>query len=213
MAAPGKKATPAKPAPRKVAASGRGGGRARTAASPAVVEDEAAGQALATVPPPPTLPRPSRSRAAARAAAALRGQDPDATPPDEDDAPVPEANTTAELDFHGRLVTVKMPTSEQLVMYRRLSREFQDLARNGADKIPMDQALRQLDRAIRLIQSVLADQDDKDWVEEQLLEGNLQLSDCTGLLTDAFARLRVAAEEQAATDSNRAERRSAARLG
>lgn len=193
-----KTTTPRKAAPRKVAAP------ARTAGAPAaVVEETAVAGAV--------VPRPSSSRAAAKAAAALRGTPPESTPAP--DVPVPDPDgrdaDTAELEFVGRRVLVKLPTAEQLTIYRRLSREFQDLSRDGAaDRLSLDEALRHLGRATRLVQSILAEDRDREWLEDQLLDGKITMQQCTGLLRDAFKRLNAKAEAQAA-GANRATRRRA----
>lgn len=220
---PRKKAPAKKTAPpaQKVAAPARTSTRtrARTAEAPvAVVEEAAVAKAAAAV------PRPSRDRPAARAAAAMRGEpEPDlsvgvtveaATPPEAmanpDAAPDPMDAVTP-VPFKGRTIMVKLPTPEQLTMYRRLSRQFQDMARTGAaEHMELDEALRQLDRATRLVQSVMADADDREWLEDMLLEGNVKMEECSTLLREAFTALNKAHEEQATP--NRAARRSRARL-
>lgn len=209
---PGKKAAPVR------SRGGRGG--ARTAAAPAaVVEDEAVETAVKRV-------RPSRSRPAAQAAAALRG-DPDfgagadgggeegdgstgvmVVPEPENPVAVETDLAVEPVEFQGRLIRVTSPTSEQLTMYRRLAREFQDLGRDGnADRLGLDESLRQLDRATRLIQSVMKEPRDREWLEDQLLEGNVTLDQCTELLRSAFAQLHKANEAQ----QNRADRRRGSR--
>lgn len=223
MAVSGKPArnstTPRKAAAvKKVAAEPRAPRTTRTRTSappPAEVEQNAIEEAVAAVPPPPA--RPSPTRASARAAAALRGT-PEPEPVDpvedevtEDDAPDPDPDATAETVFKGRTVVVKLPTSEQLAIYRRMSLEFQQLAKDGgAEKMELDAALRHLDRATRLIQSILRDDVDRDWIEDMLLDGKVTLEECTGLLTDAFRRLNDRAIEQQ-DDQNRAARRAGSR--
>lgn len=205
-----KKATPAKriAAPARTRAGKTGG---RTAAAPgAEVEDAAAAAAAAAPRKRAVAPR---DRPAAKAAAAMRGE-PDAdTPTSDTPAEGGEGGNVAEaknatLIFKDRSVEVMLPTQEQLTMYRRLSREFQALGRDGnADRLSLDEALRQLDRAVRLVQSVLASDDDKEWIEDQLLEGKLTLMECTELLQEAFRRLHKANTET----GNRQQRRAASR--
>lgn len=165
------------------------------------------------------LTRPSRNRPAAKAAAALRGEpDPETGPlpdPESPESPEPDAADPVEtvpIVFCGRTLMVKLPTPEQLTMYRRLSTEFQNLAQDGnADRLTLDQALKHLDRAVRLVQSIMAEARDKEWLEDQMLEGNIELKQCTSLLRDAFILLNRKAEEQAA-GQNRETRRARARL-
>lgn len=205
---PGRKATPTQ----KVAAPARTSRRtgARTAAAPAAEVEATAVKAAAA------LPRPSPQRASAKAAAALRGEpEPAPAAAVEEPAAATEAQPeemTAEVEFLNRKVLVRLPTDEQLVMYRRLSVQFQDLTADGAaDNLTTEQALRELDRAIRLVQSVLVHDRDKERIEEDLLEGKVTLAQCTGLLKQAFQKLNEKHEEMAAGD-NRAARRSRARL-
>jgi hypothetical protein len=228
--------TPAKKAPAKKAAAPKRSTRQpaaeRTAVQPQAVEDAAVAAAQ------PRQRRRSADRPAAKAAAALRAQgaepvtDPDAiaaelnaeypTDPDAaaaaaerqlaDEQAAAEADLpTAQLPFHGRSIAVRSPTAEQLVMYRRLSGQFKQLAERP-DDVSVDEALRQMDRAIRLIQSVMTGQDDRDWLEGELLDGNLRLSDCNALLRAAFAKLQESAEQQQNRATRRAGQRGAARF-
>jgi hypothetical protein len=206
-----KKATPAKRTPgKKAAAPART--RPAAAAAAAVVQEEETVPAAA-----PAKRRPGRPRAdrpAARAAAAMRAAadepetpEPEAPEPEEDSAE-PDAPRTVMIPFQERIIEVTLPTEEQLTMYHRLSREFQALGRNGnADRLGLEEALRQLDRATRLVQSVMLRQDDRDWLEDQMLEGRVKLTECTELLKEAFKELHKANEE----GMNRKQKRAASR--
>ena len=208
--------TPAKKAPaRKVAAPARTRrattAAQRTAVQPETVEAEAVEAAAAA----PARRRPGRPKASSVAAAAMRGTPDPQTQAAEADAvvvadagpdatPAP-AEETATVPFKGRTILVKIPTSEQLAIYRRLSRDFQHVAAESGNDLPIDEALRHLDRAVRLVQSVLATDDDKEWIEDLILEGRATLDECTVLLREAFAALREKSEAQ----QNRATRRAA----
>ncbi len=171
----------------------------------------AAAAPVAEVEEQPVKRRPGRPRKATAAAAAMRAGDPADTPQDvapvEADGEEPETKTAVVL-FNGRNLVVKMPNTGQLTMYRRLSREFTELAESGrADEIEMDVALKYLDRAVRLVQSVLKSDDDREWIEDRLLDGAIDLHSCNGLLATAFKMLKEANEEQ--QTGNRATRRAA----
>lgn len=219
-ATPAKKTAAQKVTPAKSTTRARGA--ARTSAPPAAVVEE---QAVAAA-------RPRRraaldpDRPAARAARAMRGE-PDPAPDAElsfaeqvdarvaqlraEAADDEEANNLADgisvVPFHGRDLRVRLPSEEQLTMYRRVSREFVALGKSGrAKNMPIEEALKYLDRAVRTVQSVLADDDDREWIEDQLMDGKLKLVECSELMQEAFRRL----AEQHGT---RQERRAAGQRG
>lgn len=100
---------------------------------------------------------------------------------------VPKADT---IEFLGRTMRVKMVAPEQLVVWRRLANRLQG-AEGAAemDETPRDGETReqararvsdygmtQLDRMLKVVGSVLLDRVDRDWVEDQLLEGTVRLT-------------------------------------
>lgn len=210
---------PAKKAPAKKAAA-RPARAARTASqpvertqAPADVEDQAVVAAAAA-----PAKRARAPRRAAAAAAAMRAGVPADTP-----TPAPPADEAAEGDeaaepgsytdglnnavvpFHGRDIAIRMPTEEQLVMYQRLSRQFQQVAARK-DEVGLDEALTYLDRAVTLLQSIMVDQGDKTWLEDALLLGDIKLMQCRELLVESFRLLALAN-----SGDNRETRRAAAK--
>jgi len=200
-------------------ATTRGRGGDRTAVSPAAVEEtavQAAGRRRRA---------PDPNRPAAVAARAMRGETvpaPEASLAEKVDARVEQLRaearaetTTADGDpegtvripFRDRNLLVRLPSEEQLTMYRRVSREFAALGASGrADRMSMEEALKYLDRAVRTVQSVLVDDDDREWIEDMLMDRKLKLVDCTDLLKESFRRL-------AAANGNRESRRAAGQRG
>lgn len=98
----------------------------------------------------------------------------------------------AEVTWRGRMWLVHLPTIEQMTIYRRLSRRFQALgeaqAKPDAEPMSMDEATTHFDRALKLITSVLVKPEDIVWIEDEMLEGRLQLSDASELMRAAFER-------------------------
>ena len=227
-ATPAKKAAAAKVAPANSTTRSRG--TARTSVSPAAVEEQAVEAAA-----PRRRRGPDPNRPAARAARAMRGEPDPAAEPGGDDAAVAAfaAQVDARLDtlreearaetadssdgdggervvipFQGRHLLVQLPSEEQLTMYRRVSREFAALATSGrADKMPIEEALKYLDRAVRTVQSVLVSDDDREWIEDQLMDRKLKLGDCLALMRESFRRL---AEKNGNRETRRAAGRQAA---
>jgi hypothetical protein len=122
-----------------------------------------------------------------------------------------------EVPFRDRMVLVKLPTTEQLTIYRRLSQKFIEIGnaaeRPGAQPMQMEEAIKHYDRAVKLVTSVIVKEEDKEWLEDEMLEGRMELPDAIELLKGAFNRLAAVNDE----GQNRAERRSSkarkARLG
>jgi hypothetical protein len=212
---PRKNATAAKakraPAARKATAaktptSTAGRGVARTKLEETTV---VAGEVMPAAAPP--RKRAASSRPAARAAAALRGEpepDPDAPPAAAGETL--DVGSTTLIPFHGRNILVSTPTGEQLVIYRRISLQFQALEaqQNRDGGISGEDALRHMDRATRLIQSVMVNTYDREWLEDEMLMGNITLEKAADILTEAFAALKKSAAQQ----GNRQARRSRAAL-
>jgi hypothetical protein len=101
---------------------------------------------------------------------------PASPPPDTDTTPVAPTDTVL---FQGRKMAVIRPTPEQLGMWKVTGDE---LARAQAN-MPGNRASVLLARAIRLITSVLAHDDDKDWLHDQLLDGSLSLEQAADILS------------------------------
>lgn len=91
--------------------------------------------------------------------------------------------------FRGRTMLAKRPSPEQLGMWKVTGDE---LSRVGPG-IAAERASVLLARAIKLITTVLADDVDRDWLHDQLLDGTLSLEDAAGILTLAAAAFHAAA--------------------
>lgn len=104
------------------------------------------------------------------------------------------------ITFHGRMMAVVLPSAEQLTVWKRTGARFGDLAdrykvveEKGAGATPEEHAdLRQatadlLDRALSVLQSVLPDQADRYWLEDQLLSRTLDFSAALELMPAAMA--------------------------
>lgn len=138
----------------------------------------------------------------------LAGDTPEAdTAQGEADGPQEQADVT----WRDRVIRVKLPTIEQMTMYRRLSARFQALgdaaARPGAEPMTMEEATKHFDRAVKLVTSVMVNGEDIEWLEDEMLEGRVSLPDTSDLLKLAFDKL----GEANAQYVNRQERRAAAR--
>lgn len=107
--------------------------------------------------------------------------------------PVPEGDIT----FRDRPMRVRMPQPEQILVWRRIMSRLEGAnIRDWNGK----EVMAALERIRTIIDSVLIDSEDVDWLDDEMLAGRLGLRDATDILlkaTDAF--------------SNRAGRRAAAK--
>lgn len=98
----------------------------------------------------------------------------------------------AHVSWRGRDWLVRLPTVEQMTIYRRLSTRFQALgeaqSKPDAEPMSMEEATSHFDRALKLITSVVVEPADIVWIEDEMLEGRLQLSDASDLMLKAMER-------------------------
>jgi hypothetical protein len=110
---------------------------------------------------------------------------------------VAEDRPEREIEFMGRKIWVKFPRPEQILVWKRILVQLQS-ANDGWNG---EQVLAALERTRRIIDSVMANQVDKDWLDDQMLDGTVTLAD-----TAPFVTLAVQAF---ADDDNRESRRAA----
>ncbi|AAT36770.1 Pas22 [Actinoplanes phage phiAsp2] len=109
-----------------------------------------------------------------------------------------------EIEFGGRTLWVKMPSPEQLLVWKRTLRKLQGADVEGWNG---EQVMAALERTRSIIDSVLAHEVDKDWLDDEMLAGRVGLKDTAQIINatvDAFA---TAAE----AEGNRETRRAAAK--
>lgn len=87
-------------------------------------------------------------------------------------------------EFQGRTMRIKPPKPEQLTIFKRTLRMIQGMA--GQKNLTGEQAMVYFDKSIPIILSILADQHDKEWLEEQFLEHDLELSEAFEIVQSAI---------------------------
>lgn len=113
-----------------------------------------------------------------------------------------EATTVPEreITFLDRQIWVKMPSPEQILVWQRTAKRLQNF---GTEAVNGQQVLQALERLRMIIDSVILNQVDKDWLDDEMLAGNVDMNQATDVIprtVEAFAE-----------DDNRASRRAAAR--
>lgn len=118
----------------------------------------------------------------------------------------PEAVTMPELEltFAGRKLWVKMPSPEQLLVWRRTLKQLQGADVEGWNG---EQVMKALERTRLIIDSLLVHDTDKEWLDDEMLEGNIKLMETAGIINGTVALFAEAAEK----DGNRETRRAAAK--
>lgn len=124
-------------------------------------------------------------------------------PQDTGDDDTGDGRVTAEVTFHGRQVLVRALTADQVTMLRMIGKRLENLP-TGED-MPIDKALTYNGQAVRLIIAFLAREDDREWLEGLLIDGELQLADTRPLLTEGMEAIGA----KLAAQGTRQERRKA----
>jgi hypothetical protein len=120
------------------------------------------------------------------------------TEPNEAAEPATSADTEKEIEFSGRTLWVRVPSPEQLLVWKRTLGKLQGAEVEGWNG---EQVMGALERTRKIIDSVLVHDTDKDWLDDQMLDGNLGLIE-----TAQIIQLTVEAFQ---ADDNRASRRAA----
>jgi hypothetical protein len=101
-----------------------------------------------------------------------------------------EEMPTAQILFKGRKLTVVMPTPSQLAVWDGFAATSATAGKlDPKSEADNAKAAKILSRSRKLIKSLLADDDDMEWVDDELLNLTLTLQDTLEILTltnDAF---------------------------
>lgn len=81
--------------------------------------------------------------------------------------------------FRGRTIRVNKPTESQLAVWQRIANRYADLD-PAKDQ---SKAGEILNRYFVIVESVLADTADRDWVEDHLLGGDMDLTEMAQIVT------------------------------
>lgn len=107
-----------------------------------------------------------------------------------------------EIEYRGRMIWVQMPAPEQILVWQRTLRRLQETD----DQSWTGQAvMAALERLRMIIDSVILNQADKDWLDDEMLARRIQMKDTAELVNQALAAF---AEPE---PDNRAGRRAAAK--
>lgn len=91
------------------------------------------------------------------------------------------------IDFRDRHMVVRIPSPEQLLVWKRT---LSYLQKAETTDWAADEVMKALERTRKIIDSVLVHEVDRDWLDDQMLEGNLGLIETAQIIqltTEAFA--------------------------
>lgn len=92
-----------------------------------------------------------------------------------------------EIQFNGRGMWVKMPKPEQLLVWRRTLHQLQDAETADWNA---EQVMTALERTRKIVDSLLVNKTDVTWLDDQMLDGNVDLAgtaEIINLTVEAFA--------------------------
>jgi hypothetical protein len=118
--------------------------------------------------------------------------------------PAAEAVLEQEITFFGRQLWVRMPGPEQLLVWKRTLVQLQGAEVEGWNG---EQVMRALERTRRIIDSLLVHDTDKEWLDDEMLDGRITLTDTAGIINSTVEAFVSAAE----AEGNRETRRAAAK--
>lgn len=108
------------------------------------------------------------------------------------------SDTVKTITFLERQITVKTPSGVQIAAWQRAADKFGEFGARENDELSdeeVDEFRGLLDKLFRIIVSLFKEQADKDWFEDQALEGNISDEDLLKMFTDATEGLKSDAEK------------------
>jgi len=104
-----------------------------------------------------------------------------------------------EVEFQGRMIWVKMPSPEQILVWQRILKRLQspeqDNNWNG------ETVMAALERLRKIIDSIILNRVDIEWLDDEMLDGTIGFREAAGLVTLAMKAF--------GDSANRADRRAA----
>lgn len=111
---------------------------------------------------------------------------------------VPDVMPEQEIEFHGRMIWVRMPRPEQLLVWKRTLVQLQDADPKDWNA---EQVMNSLERLRKILDSLLVHRTDIDWIDDEMLANRLTFKTLAPIVT-----LTVEAFQ---TETNRETRRAA----
>jgi hypothetical protein len=123
-----------------------------------------------------------------------------------EEAAAPEMPPELEIEFRGRRMWTRLPKPEQILVWKRTLRQLQDADVEGWNA---EQVMNALERTRRIIDSVLVNSEDVTWLDDEMLDGRIDLRGTAEIIQMTVEAYAEAAEREKAENGTRAERRAA----
>jgi hypothetical protein len=111
-----------------------------------------------------------------------------------------------QIEFRGRTMRVVMPAPEQILVWRRIHVRLEQA---NIDKWNGQEVLDALDKVRTIIDTVLVDQADIGWLDDEMLAGRLTIREASAILVDAVKSFQNRSQRRAAKTAGPARRRKA----
>jgi hypothetical protein len=118
-------------------------------------------------------------------------------------SPAPPPNPV--VTFRGRNIKIKIPGGAQVMMWSRVASQFGKVAET--EPVDKDEFRKVLDRLTRMVMSLFTSDDDKDWLEDQIIDGEIVDTDLLDLFKKIGSSIKALANESDQVEPNRAARR------
>lgn len=112
-----------------------------------------------------------------------------------------------EITFRDRKLWVRMPTPEQILVWKRTLVQLQSAEVDGWNA---EQVMAALERTRKIIDSVLVHRVDVDWLDDEMLARRVDLKGTAEIINRTVEVYAEAAEAERAEHGTRSERRAAA---
>lgn len=119
----------------------------------------------------------------------------------------PELPPELEIEFQGRSLWVRLPSPEQLLVWKRTLVQLQSADTNDWNT---EQVMIALERTRKIIDSVLVNKADVVWLDDEMLAGQIDLKGTSEIINKTVAAYADEVEREQAENGTRTERRAAA---
>lgn len=92
------------------------------------------------------------------------------------------ARPEATITFRGREMKVRFPQPEQLMVWQRLMNK---LSTGNISDWNAQQVMSALERTRKIIDSILVDEADIEWLDDEMMDGNIGLQEASEILIEA----------------------------
>lgn len=106
-----------------------------------------------------------------------------------------------EISFQDRKMWVRMPSPEQLLVWKRTLKKLQEGDTGGWNG---EQAMIALERTRKIIDSVLVNKADVEWLDDEMLDGNITLLATASIIQTTVETFVDAAAAEGNRDARRA---------